>query len=244
MKKLVVCLIAAVCGAFCGSTVSSAIDMCKEEIMCQINAVLDDSGEEQTVTVSGVRFAPYSSYFTDIKIRVSDGREIVPETNEGYGAGVAAFDFKGEGYCQLFYFASSGGSGGFGYFYVFDCSAPQTLTLFDYQKFVNVYTAEYADNYQLKVFAEGKLFVTYNVYGYQNERDLWDKNGVLARDEKPYVTELNFVEPVFVYSQNCYRLNVWQNVIGRVQVDVIGHIITVIDFIEGRLSYSAIISES
>ena len=226
MKKLVVCLIAAVCGAFCGSTVSSAIDISKEEIICQINAVLDDSGDEQTVTVSGVRFAPDSSYFTDIKIRVSDGREIIPETDEGYGAGVAAFDFKGEGYCQLFYYASSGGSGGYGYFYVFDCSAPQTLTLFDYQKFVNVYTAEYADNYQLKVFAEGKLFVTYNVYGYQNERDLWDKNGVLARDEKPYVTELNFVEPVFVYSQNHYRLNAWQNVIVGAQINVVGRIIT------------------
>lgn len=230
MKKLVVCLIAAVCGAFCGSTVSSAIDISKEEIICQINAVLDDSGDEQTVTVSGVRFAPDYSYFTDIKIRVSDGREIVPETNEGYGAGVAAFDFKGEGYCQLFYYASSGGSGGFGYFYVFDCSETQIVTLFDYRKFDNVYTAEYADSYQLKVFANGKLFTTYNVYGDRNEIDSRDKNGATANDKKPYVTDLNFVEPVFIYSQKRYRLNIWQNVIGSVQTNVVGRIITTLAY--------------
>lgn len=242
MRSVIVCIVAAILSLF--AVAPCVYRESHEEILCEICAIIDDSGEISEVKVTGRRFAPDAGYFTDIKILIDDGKEIIPETDEGYGAGVAAFDFKGEGYCQLFYYASSGGSGGYGYFYIFDCSETQTVTLFDYQKFVNVYTAEYADNYQLKVFAEGKLFVTYNVYGYRNERDLWDENGVLASDEKPYVTELNFVEPVFVYSQNRYRLNVWQNVIGKVQVDVIGHIITVIDFIEGRLSYSAIIGES
>ncbi len=243
MKVLVVSVTIALT-TMCGLNFATAYAEETDEIICETAAVLDDTGKPVKVTVTGRRFAADSEYFTHIRVRHGEGDEIIPEPDEGYGAGVAAFDFKGEGYCQLFYFASSGGSGGYGYFYIFDCSETQTVTLFDYQKFVNVYTAEYADNYQLKVFAEGKLFVTYNVYGYRNERDLWDENGVLASDEKPYVTELNFVEPVFVYSQNRYRLNVWQNVIGKVQVDVIGHIITVIDFIEGRLSYSAIIGES
>ena len=221
MKKLVVCLIAAVCGAFCESTVSSAIDMCKEEIICQINAVLDDSGEEQTVTVSGVRFAPDSSYFTDIKIRVSDGREIVPETNEGYGAGVAAFDFKGEGYCQLFYFASSGGSGGFGYFYVFDCSEEKPTTVFDYKNFKNEYRAE-CDEKSILVYRGGELFVTYDL----SQRSMIGGNDIACTDGEACVTDLNFVEPVFVYSLNYYRLNVWQDVIAGAQVNVVGRIIT------------------
>ena len=41
-----------------------------------------------------------------------------------------------------------------------------------------------------------------------------------------YVTGLNFVEPVFVYTQNYYRLNVWQNVIVGAQINVVGRIIT------------------
>lgn len=221
MKKLVVCLIAAVCGAFCGSTVSSAIDMCKEEIICQINAVLDDSGEEQAVTVSGVRFAPDSSYFTDIKIRVSDGREIVPETNEGYGAGVAAFDFKGEGYRQLFYYASSGGSGGFGYFYVFDCSEKDTATVFDYKKFINEYSAKCNDGF-VDVYSGNDLFVTYDI----RQSGINCDDYVYYGDTSAYVTDLNFLEPVFVYSQNHYRLNAWQNVIVGAQVNVVGRIIT------------------
>ena len=221
MKKLVVCLIAAVCGAFCGSTVSSAIDISKEEIICQINAVLDDSGDEQTVTVSGVRFAPDSSYFTDIKIRVSDGREIVPETNEGHGAGVAAFDFKGEGYCQLFYYASSGGSGGFGYFYVFDCSEKDTATVFDYKKFINEYSAKCDDGF-VDVYSGNDLFVTYDI----RQSGINCDDYVYYGDTSAYVTDLNFLEPVFVYSQNHYRLNAWQNVFVGAQVNVVGRIIT------------------
>ncbi len=221
MKKLVVCLIAAVCGAFCGSTVSSAIDISKEEIICQINAVLDDSGDEQTVTVSGVRFAPDSSYFTDIKIRASDGREIVPETDEGYGAGVAAFDFKGEGYCQLFYYASSGGSGGFGYFYVFDCSEKDMATVFDYKKFINEYSAKCNDGF-VDVYSGNDLFVTYDI----RQSGINCDNYVYYGDTSAYVTDLNFLEPVFVYSQNHYRLNAWQNVIVGAQVNVVGRIIT------------------
>lgn len=45
-------------------------------------------------------------------------------------------------------------------------------------------------------------------------------------DTSAYVTDLNFLEPVFVYSQNHYRLNAWQNVIVGAQVNVVGRIIT------------------
>ena len=228
MRTVIVCTVAAILSLF--AVAPCVYRESHEEILCEICAIIDDSGEISEVKVTGRRFAPDAGYFTDIKILIDDGKEIIPETDEGYGAGVAAFDFKGGGYCQLFYFASSGGSGGFGYFYVFDCSETQTVTLFDYRKFDNVYTAEYADSYQLKVFANGKLFTTYNEYGDRNEIDSRDKNGATANDKKPYVTDLNFVEPVFVYSQKRYRLNIWQNVIGSVQTNVVGRIITTLAY--------------
>ena len=142
-------------------------------------------------------------------------------TYEGYGAGVAAFDFKGEGYCQLFYYASSGGSGGFGYFYVFDCSEKDTATVFDYKKFINEYSAKCNDGF-VDVYSGNDLFVTYDI----RQSGINCDDYVSYGDASVYVTELNFLEPVFVYSQNHYRLNAWQNVIVGAQINVVGRIIT------------------
>ena len=239
MKKIMIFIAALVCGTL--SAVNGSADMRQnEETLCEICAVLDSTGVEQKVTVTGIRFAKDSEYFTDIKINLPDGREIIPYTDEGYGAGVAAFDFTGNGYSQLFYFASSGGSGGYGYFYVFDCSEEKTKVLFDYQKFQNVYTAKYADNYRLDVYKDNKLFVSYDVSDYENERELWNDDGVFTGDAQPYVSDLNFVEPVFVYSLNRYRLNVWQNVVGKVSIDVVGRIITSLDLGKGKYSFVAL----
>lgn len=240
MRKIIILIVALTLGTLSAATNSYADSWQNEERICEICAVLDSTGTQQKVTVTGRRFAKDSEYFTDIKINLTDGREIIPDTDEGYGAGIAAFDFTGDGYCQLFYFASSGGSGGYGYFYVFDCSKETVKVLFDYQKFQNVYTAKYADDYRLDVYKDNKLFVSYDVSGYENERELWDSNGVFTGDAQPYVTDLNFVEPVFVYSLNRYRLNVWQNVVGKVSIDVVGHIITALDFGKGKYSYVAV----
>ena len=219
MRSVIVCIVAAILSLF---AVSPYVYMeIHEEILCEICAIIDDSGEISEVKVTGRRFAPDAGYFTDIKILIDDGKEIIPETDEGYGAGVAAFDFKGSGYSQLFYYASSGGSGGFGYFYVFDCSGEKTKTVFDYKNFKNEYKAK-CDGESVFVYRGKELFVTYDLL----KKSAKDGINMSNTDCEAYVTGLNFVEPVFVYTQNYYRLNVWQNVIAGAQVNVVGRIIT------------------
>lgn len=230
MRKVALVLVAFACAILTAMPQVCAATAKTQEILCVISAVLDDTGVEQTVKVAGVRYSEYSQYFTDIKILISDGREIIPSTDEGYGAGIAAFDFKGEGYDQLFYFASSGGSGGYGYFYVFDCAKEKPEVMFDFRKFKNVYTAEYTDDNRLNVYSGGELFLTYAVSGCENKESSRYREKTNYSDVKPYVTDLNFVESVFVYALNRYRLNVWQNVIGRAQTDVVGRIITTLSW--------------
>lgn len=220
MKEFVLC-VAAVFAMLCGSDFTSVCAENVDEILCETVAVLDDTGEPVRVTVTGRRFAPDSGYFTHIRVHLDGVKEIIPETDDGYGAGVAAFDFKGDGYCQLFYYASSGGSGGYGYFYVFDCSEEIPTTVFDYKNFKNEYKAE-CDGKSVLVYRGGELFVTYDL----SQKGMIGGNDIICTDGEAYVTDLNFVEPVFVYSLNYYRLNVWQNVIAGAQVNVVGRIIT------------------
>ena len=216
MRSVIVCIVAAILSLF--AVAPCVYRESHEEILCEICAILDESGEISEVKVTGRRFAPDAGYFTDIKIIIDDGREIIPETDEGYGAGVAAFDFKGEGYCQLFYYASSGG---FGYFYVFDCSGEKTKTVFDYKNFKNEYKAK-CDGESVFVYRGKELFVTYDLL----KKSAKDGINMSNTDCEAYVTGLNFAEPVFVYSQNHYRLNAWQNVIVGAQINVVGRIIT------------------
>ena len=61
-----------------------------------------------------------------------------------------AADFLGKGYDQIFYAASTGGSGGFGYYYVIDFSHGADI-IFDYSAIENPYTAAYADGFLLNV---------------------------------------------------------------------------------------------
>ena len=220
MKVLVVSVTIALT-MMCGLNFATAYAEETDEIICETAAVLDDTGKPVKVTVTGRRFAADSEYFTHIRVKHGEGDEIIPEPDEGYGAGVAAFDFKGEGYCQLFYYASSGGSGGFGYFYVFDCSGEKTKTVFDYKNFKNEYKAK-CDGESVFVYRGKELFVTYDLL----KKSAKDRINMSNTDCEAYVTGLNFVEPVFVYTQNYYRLNVWQNVIAGAQVNVVGRIIT------------------
>ena len=90
------------------------------------------------------------------------------------------------------------------------------------------------------MYKDNKLFVSYDVSDYENERELWNDDGVFTGDAQPYVSDLNFVEPVFVYSLNRYRINVWQNVVGKVSIDVVGRIITSLDLGKGKYSFVAL----
>lgn len=228
MRALVLCA-ATLFATFCGSNIMTVHAENVDEILCETVAVLDDTGEPVKVAVTGRRFAPGSGYFTHIRVRPEGREEIVPETDEGYGAGVAAFDFEGKGYCQIFYYASSGGSGGYGYFYVFDCSEEKPTTVFDYKNFKNDYNAK-CDGRSVSVYRGDKLFVTYDLMQYGITGD----DEMLCSDGEVYVSDLNFVEPVFVYSLNYYRLNVWQNIIAGAHVNVVGRIITTMVYDKDR----------
>lgn len=192
-----------------GAQVSHAVE--KRVVISSVSAVLKAGEPPQEVVLSGIPYQKDSPYFTDIKIEGKDF-SFSPKENGGYSPSLNAFDFLGEGYCQLYYAASTGGSGGFGIYYVYDVSSG-VKTIFDFAEYKNVFSGKYVDGLA-QISADGKPFAYFPANG---------------RVGAPEISDINHVEPSYGFLLNRYRLTIWQKVTGDYQADVLGYIVTLLD---------------
>ncbi len=208
-------------------------------------AKLDAEEKPCEINLYGIPYEENSAYYTHLTIVADTSPKTIisPPVNYGYGADIACFDFLGNEREQIFYAASSGGSGGYGYYYVFDICRNEVSTLFDYADFVNEYTAKYADNYVARIYKSGKEVVDFKITVNQTSQKFWDADGRYTGDDYPTVSDLNYVEPTYNYLQKRYRLNLWQKVTLFCQADVAGYLITVKD-LSDDLSFSLAIPQN
>ncbi len=181
------------------------------EIISEFSAKLSKDGKQQQVRLTGVHASQDTPYFEDIKIEVN-GTSFSPKENGGYSPSLKAFDFLGDGYTQLYYSASTGGSGGFGIYYVYDLSSDVT-TLFDYSEYENKFSGKYIDGLA-QINLDNKPVLYFPATG---------------RVGAPEISGINNVEPSYAYLLDRYRLTLWQKVTGDYQADVLGYIVTLLD---------------
>lgn len=180
-------------------------------IITEISTKLSKDGEVQKVRLTGIPASEDSPYFEDIKIEY-DGKSFSPKENGGYSPDINAFDFLGDGYNQIYYSASTGGSGGFGIYYVYDLSK-DIQTLFDYNNIPNQFDGKYIDGLA-QITLDGKPVLYFPASG---------RVGV------PEISGINYVEPSYAPLLDRYRLTLWQKVTGDYQADVLGYIVTLLD---------------
>ncbi|MCM1043038.1 MAG: hypothetical protein NC350_02375 [Corallococcus sp.] len=191
------------------------------------NVVYADTASKVQLTA---RFENKGLFAQDVTIVINDGADvkIKPVTNYGYRPSMQILDFGGE-VPFIFYGADSGGSGGYGYFYVYDVQGGNARTLFDYETFGkdNVYTAKYIDGYKVEVSGNGNVFLL-DISGKGGEYldKLYDSNGKLLHKVSAEVGGVNTVFPYYNTSLQKYMLQVWQRVTGLYQADALGYIVT------------------
>lgn len=204
---------------------------CDKTLIKSIFAKINPSSFACKINLYGKSFSADSPYMTDISIFADCEKNILfsPEQNQGYSPDIAAFDFLSKGYEQIFYAASTGGSGGYGYFYVFDLSCGCAKVLFDFSKFKNIYRAEYGDNYTAYIYKDDLPCWCIDLSKRKDLHYMWNEDGKFISDQSPMVSDLNFAEPSYIYSLSRYRLNLWQKITLSCQADVAGYIITTLD---------------
>lgn len=183
-------------------------------------------------------------YYENIRIEIYDLNgvllnTITPKTDSGYNPNIMLGDFLGNGLKQVFLGINSGGSGGFGYFYVFDAQNNQIKTLFDYQEFSqnNKYVGEYIGNYKAKVTKAGSK-ESYVIDLSLRPKDyldmIWKPDGTLISPRKIDISDVNTVFPYYNSSTQLFELAVYQRVTGLFNADSLGYIITQQNIKDGK----------
>ncbi|UOQ92068.1 hypothetical protein MUO14_16415 [Halobacillus shinanisalinarum] len=122
---------------------------------------------------------------------------------------------------------NSGGSGGFGYYYVYSFLNNQAKELFDYKKFDDsfVYDVIYRDHYKVDV-VNRTLNLTYTIDIQNKGRDylseIYQPDGTLKEPIEGWVSGLNVLYPIDFQGDGVYELFVFQEIAGRYHADGLG----------------------
>lgn len=220
------CLIAAVCMAEIPAD-SGEIKKNSTLISVQYGNVFKEG--IQRVELSAV-YENKGMYAKQITVRVRDEETgfslcFSPAQNAGYRPAVLLADFTGDGVQEIFFDADSGGSGGFGYGYVFSVADKRTEVLFGFDSFPNRFTAVYADRYKAEVSAPGSK--TYSIDLSARDKDylsaLYDERGILKKPKEASVSGVNTVLPFFENESNRYNLLILRRITGLYGADALGY---------------------
>ncbi len=192
--------------------------------------------EQNTVALIGTP-GENSPYFHNIRIEIRDKngktiQKIKPTITEGYGPSIMLGDFGAdEGLEQIFYGASTGGSGGFGYFDLFSVKNNKVRKLFDADEFnkQNRYTGRFLDNYRAeitKVIGKERYIIDLSQRSQEYKDSVWTRDGKLIEPRTVDISGVNTVFPYFNYVTNNFELLVYQRVTGLYNADGLGYVLS------------------
>lgn len=182
-------------------------------------------GKEGKAVLKG-SFNEGGIYAENIKIDIYDLNDELIQTVKieegGYSPDIKILNFDEE-QSQIFYGASTGGSGGFGIFYVFENGA----AIFDYKDFDSGFEAVYENGYKVSVRNRN---YNYLVDISQKSDDvlslIYDADGKLLKPLNAEVSAVNHVAPFYNYLEKKFGLTVYQKITGLFQADGIGTVQT------------------
>lgn len=212
----------------------------KQEIF-SLQTYLYDKDILNTISIWGSPMGEVP-YIQNIEIKVFENNNLLysfcPKTDFGYSTKLTALDFKGNGLNQIFYSADSGGSGGYGFFYVFDLSKNMSSTLFDYETFSNEnkFEGKFLDEYRATISGNNKTYIL-DV----SQMDEFFKNTIYSPTGKVLKSEIdigdvNTVFPYFNSTLNIWLLQVYQKTTAVAQVNVLGYAVTNLLFDDGMFN--------
>ncbi|AGK54612.1 hypothetical protein [Bacillus sp. 1NLA3E] len=150
--------------------------------------------------------------------------------NAGYNAKLFLGDFSKDYILDILISIESGGSGGYGIFYIYSFRNNIPRLLFDFEKYNNSYTfkVNYEDFYKVSVGSPPldllfTLDISYKGYEYLSQ--LYDENGKLIQPIQGEVLSAGALYPIVTNQKSMnYDLLVFQRIIGISNSDTLGHV--------------------
>lgn len=178
---------------------------------------------------------PTGVFIDNINVVIQDGRTnkiktIFPKFNAGYNARLFLGDFTKDKIDDIKISIDSGGSGGYGYFYIYSFKNNILREIFNFDKYNKEYKfkVDYADLYKVTVsnVMLDKLFILDISYkGYDYISQYYDENGSLKKPVQGEVLALGGLVP-FVNDEknNGFDLLALQRIIGTFNADTLGYV--------------------
>lgn len=180
--------------------------------------------------------------FTDnITVIIEDGntnklKNIYPEFNQGYSPKLFLGDFTRDNIADIKISIDSGGSGGYGYFYIYSFKDNNLCQIFNFDKYnnSNKYGVNYSNLYKVDVgcIMIDKLFILDISYkGYDYLSQYYDENGTLKKPVQGEVLALSSLVPIVNAEETkSYDLLAFQRIIGTSNADTLGYIENLLTF--------------
>ena len=241
MKKFVFFVLALFMGIFCMIS-SQNVWALETVVIKEVYGNLVSPNSCEKVVLKGQKDKD-SFYFSNVWIEIYDKNDkqlgvIAPKEKGGYEPDVIVENFTDNGTSQIFYAASSGGSGGFGYYYVYDFSACVQTTLFDFAEFSknNRLEGKYLDCFRAQVSNSdgGRYLIDLSDREKQYKNSIWQENGKLIKPIDVNVSGVNAVFPYYSHYGEICKLKVYRRVTGLYNADLLGYVLTDISLLGGK----------
>lgn len=187
------------------------------------------------VSLYGKKENPSEIFADNITIAIEDGRThkiytITPKFNSGYNARVFLGDFTKNNIDDIKISIDSGGSGGYGFFYIYSFNGNDFEEIFNFDDYNKeyIYKVDYADFYKVDVgnVMLDKLFILDISYkGYDYLSQYYSEDGKLKKPVQGEVLALSALTPLVNDEKfNYYDLLAFQRIIGTSNSDTLGYI--------------------
>lgn len=153
------------------------------------------------------------------------------QANAGYNPKLFLGDFTGDKVCDIYVSIESGGSGGYGYFYIYSFLHHRVRQLFNFEEFNSRtdYRVSYRDCFAVEVanLTTGRLFgIDIHLKGAEYLLPLYDENGRLKEPVEGEVLALGELYPIDLNKDSTFELQAVQRVIGIANADTLGYVKT------------------
>lgn len=244
MKKVISLLLCAALTFACaaaladGKVTAPAVET-TEQAVAERTADVNGDGVEDVVTLLGTPVSE-TVYWENLHMTVKDGAtgettDVALAENAGYAPQLWIGALTGEEKNDIFVSTASGGSGGYSYYSVFTFKDGAYAPIFDTESFnaENAYTVVYQDN-ELVAVTNVATGVRYLVSLSGREADylsgLYNEDGTLKTATEGEVYPLGNLYPVDIDADGVYELVAVQDVCGLYHVDVLGNVLTVLEW--------------
>lgn len=202
-------------------------------VITTAQADVNGDGVLDTVSLTGERDAEGSAFIRDITLVITDGKSGRTATtalrdNAGYNPRLFIGDFTCDGVPEILISIDSGGSGGFGYYYIFSYKGGVVNQLLDAEKFNATfkYTVTFREGCRVAVtsdyFRRTYFIDVSDRLTFYREQGVYDRSCRLQKPTSGWVPGLNNLFPEAGSTPNCYNLLAFQRVVGLFNADTIG----------------------